>query len=75
MDINFNIVSEIGVLPSKGGWNLELNLVSWNGAKPKYDLRKWNDSHTKMGKGVTMDEEELFALRDLINAYCDELEP
>ncbi len=39
-DIKFEIVKEIGVLSeSAKGWKKELNLVSWNGKDPKYDLR------------------------------------
>lgn len=43
-------------------WNLELSLVSWNGREPKYDIRKWNPDHSKMGKGVTMSEDEAILL-------------
>lgn len=41
-DFKFEIIKEIGVL-SEGskGWRKELNLVSWNDAEPKYDLRDW----------------------------------
>ena len=70
-DIKFEIKKEIGVLSeSSKGWRKELNLVSWNGAKPKYDLREWAPEHEKMGKGVTLTEEELNNLKNLL---CDEL--
>ena len=49
------------------GWKKELNLISWNGAKPKYDLRDWAPNHEKMGKGITLNNEEFEALKDLIN--------
>jgi hypothetical protein len=42
--------------------------VSWNGNDPKYDLRSWDDSHEKMGKGITLSEEEIKKLRDLLNS-------
>ena len=39
-DIKFDIVEEIGVLSENAkGWRKELNLVSYNGAKAKYDIR------------------------------------
>jgi hypothetical protein len=41
------------------GWNLELNLISWNGREPKWDLRKWSSDHEKMGKGCSMSEDEV----------------
>ena len=47
----------------KSSCTKELNLVSWNDREPKYDLRDWSPDHTKMGKGVTMTEEELQELK------------
>ena len=66
-DIKNEIQKHIGVLStSSSGWNLELNLISWNGGNPKYDLRSWDPDHTKMGEGVTLTEEELRALGEMI---------
>ena len=48
------------------GWRKELNLVSWNGAAPKYDLRDWAPAHEKMGKGVTLTKDEAKALAALL---------
>lgn len=70
-DITYKIVEEIGVVSGSGSWGLELNQVSWNGKAPVFDLRKWSDSHEKMGKGVTMTHAELVSLRDLINEYLE----
>ena len=66
-DIKYEIIEEIGVL-SEGarGWRKELNLVSWNGAAPKYDLRDWAPAHEKMGKGVTLTKDEATALAALL---------
>ena len=57
-----NIISE-----GSKGWNLELNLVSWNDRDAKYDIRSWSEDHTKMGKGITLSGDELKKLRDLLN--------
>ena len=48
-EITYKITEEIAILSTSGGWSLELNLVSWNGREPKYDIRKWSDDHSKMG--------------------------
>ncbi|MHB8066095.1 MAG: YdbC family protein, partial [Ruminiclostridium sp.] len=48
-------------------WIKELNLVSWNDRDPKYDLRDWSPEHDKMGKGITLTQDELVALKDLLN--------
>lgn len=59
-DIKFEIVKSIVVLSeSSRGWTKELNLVSWNDAAPKYDIRDWSPDHSKMGKGVTLSKEEI----------------
>ena len=67
-DFKYDIVEEIGVLSENvKGWRKELNLISWNGAAPKYDIREWAPDHEKMGKGVTLTKEELSALKKLID--------
>ncbi|MBQ6995743.1 MAG: YdbC family protein [Lachnospiraceae bacterium] len=68
-DFKYEIVEEIGVLSENAkGWRKELNKISWNGAEPKYDIRDWDPEREKMGKGVTLTEEEAQALRDLLNS-------
>ena len=52
----------------------ELNLVSWNGRKAKYDIREWSPDHEKLGKGVTLSEEELRALGKLIDQEIKRLD-
>ena len=65
--INYEIVKEIGVLSTSAkGWTKELNLVSWNGRAAKYDLRTWSPEREKMGKGITLREDELKALKGLL---------
>jgi len=67
-EIKFEIVKEIGVISeSVKGWTKELNLVSWNNGAPKYDLRDWDPDHEKMGKGVTLSEDELRKLKELLD--------
>ena len=67
-DFSFEITKSIGtVAEGKGGWNLELNLVSWGGRPAKYDIRSWSPDHQKMGKGITLTKEELESLKKLLN--------
>ncbi len=72
----FEVVKEVGVLSEgPGGWQKELNLVSWNEREPKYDIREWNPGHEKMRKGVTLTIDELVELKDLLNSIdLDSLE-
>ncbi len=66
-EIKYEIIEELGVLSeSAKGWRKELNLISWNGAAPKYDLREWAPNREKMGKGVTLTEDEVKELCKII---------
>jgi hypothetical protein len=66
-ELKFEIINQVGVIStSASGWNIELNIVSWNGNEPKYDMRSWSPDHTKMGKGITLTEEELISLSELL---------
>lgn len=64
---NFEIIQNIAVLSTeKSGWTKEINLVSYNGAPPKYDIRTWDPNHEKMGKGITFTKEELTQLESVL---------
>ncbi|AAK78524.1 hypothetical protein BJV85_003468 [Clostridium acetobutylicum] len=66
--IKFEIKEQIAVLSeSSKGWKKELNLISWNGREPKYDLRDWDEEHSKMGKGITLSNEEVKRLKEILN--------
>ena len=63
----FELINVIGVLSEgKNGWKKELTRVSWNGRPPKYDLRVWDASHEKMGKGITLEEAEIRKLAEIL---------
>ncbi|WP_404332526.1 YdbC family protein [Mesobacillus maritimus] len=66
-NIKYEITETIGVI-SEGakGWKKELNLISWNEREPKYDIRDWDSSHEKMGKGITLSIEEMKELKKLL---------
>ncbi|EOH94096.1 hypothetical protein BH747_10600 [Enterococcus villorum] len=66
-EFSYEIIEEIAVLSENNkGWKKELNLVSWNGRPPKFDLRDWAPDHEKMGKGLTLTNEEFEALQKAI---------
>lgn len=59
-DIQYEIVKEIAVLStSDSGYTKEINLISWNGKEPKYDIRSFSPNREKCGKGVTLTETEV----------------
>lgn len=66
-NFKFEIINNIGVISTNNSWTKELNRVSWNGNEPKYDIRDWSENHEKMGKGITLTEEELRNLKKIID--------
>lgn len=66
-ELKFEITEQIAVLSeSSTGWTKELNLISWNGREPKYDIRDWSPNHEKMGKGLTLNKEEIDILKRVL---------
>lgn len=66
-EIQFEIVEPIGVITTHStGWRKELNLVSWNGAQPKYDIRDWDPYHEHMSRGITLHEKEMRLIFELM---------
>ena len=72
-EFKFEINEELGILSeSAKGWTKEVNLISWNGAAPKYDIRDWAPNHEKMGKGITLTAEEAQELYKLLMKLNEE---
>ena len=68
-EFSYEILEEVAVLSENArGWRKELNLISWNGGPPKFDLREWAPDHEKMGKGITLTNEEFAELSKTIKS-------
>ena len=69
-EFKYEITEHVAVLSQSGSVSKELNLVSYSGAAPKYDIRSWkrDGGEEKLLKGITLDKEEARALRDALNA-------
>lgn len=71
MEFNYKVKEYIAKLSDNKGYTKELLLISYNDKEPVYDLRNWlppdEDGNRKMGKGLTLNTEELKALRDALN--------
>ena len=62
-DIQYEIVKEIAVLStSESGYTKEINLISWNGKEPRYDIHSFSPNREKCGKGITLTADEAAAL-------------
>lgn len=71
-DFKYKITEEIAVLSkNEKGYSKELNLVSYNDADAKFDIRTWyedEDGNKKLQKGITLNDEEC---KNLYNALKD----
>ena len=58
-EVLFDIQETIGILrKSNTGWTRELNVVSWNGGTPRFDIRDWDPMHEKMSRVITFTKAE-----------------
>lgn len=63
--VTCEIIEPIAVLSkNEKGYTKEINLVSWNGAEPKFDIRNWHPGREKSGKGITLTKDEIINLLD-----------
>ncbi|MBO4360932.1 MAG: hypothetical protein J5822_08645 [Eubacteriaceae bacterium] len=66
-EITYEITEELGVLSENSrGWTKELNMVSWNNAEPKFDIREWDPDRKRMSKGITLTWDEAEILNELL---------
>jgi len=66
-ELKFEIKKRLGTIgEGTNGWKKEVNIISWNDRKPKLDVRDWDESHEKMGKGVTLSKNEVIELKKLL---------
>jgi len=69
-EFKFEVMKHVGLVgEGSKGWRKELNLVSWNGREPKLDIREWSPDRQKMGKGVTLSQEEAASLASLLGTW------
>ena len=67
-EIKYEVVQRVAVLSQRPrGWERQLNLISWNDGEPKYDIRDWSPDGSRMAKGISLTEEELKTLKDILN--------
>lgn len=65
-EIRYEIKQHIATLSESNGYALEVNLISWNGADPKIDIRRWDKVRDRMQKGVTLTKDEAAALTEAL---------
>lgn len=69
-EFTYEVISHLGNIASKGeNFSKELNIISWKGRKPVYDLRAWRinkDGIKYPLKGISLEKSDVIALRDLL---------
>ena len=65
--MTMKVIKKIALIcGSETGFRKELNIVSWNGKEPKYDLRSWSPEGIAL-KGLTLTEDEAKELQKVLN--------
>ena len=66
MEKKYTIIYHIADLCRlNNGWKKELNVVAINDREPVYEIRSWNEDHTKMGDGITLTPNEIRRLKKI----------
>lgn len=68
-EFSYEIKERLGTISTSGKYSKELNIISYNGAEQKFDLRSWTteeDGTRKMQKGLTLTKEEVLKLKELL---------
>ena len=68
-EFSYEVTEKIAIISQNGANTLELRKISYNGAEPKLDLRRWwtdDKGIEKMGKGLTLSKSELDSLGAVI---------
>ena len=79
-NFNYEIVKDYGEISNTGSMSKKLQLISYNGHEPKFDLRIWvrdreNPDEMKMGKGITLNAEEMIFLKEILDGIDLDEEP
>ena len=70
--MTLEVIKKIALISgSETGFRKELNIVSWNGKEPKYDLRGWSPEGIAL-KGLTLTEDEAKELQKVLNEMFTE---
>lgn len=67
-EFKYEIVKHIGTVSTSpdGKYALEVNMVSYNDAPAKVDIRTWNKATGQMYKGITLTHDEAVSLGQIL---------
>lgn len=68
---HYEVKEHLGTLLKKfKGETKEVNLVSWNNAAPRFDIRRWSPEHKPL-KGITLSEKEARLLYEILKGVFE----
>lgn len=73
MSFSYKLVKHIATLSENIYGSKQVNIISYNEAAPKMDIRKWEKNGKMTARGVTLDEEEWTALGLCFNNVQNEI--
>lgn len=72
MSATFEKVRTLGTIGHWGKSTVEVNIGSWNGGKPKIDIRAWSDESDTCSKGIRLTDKEAKELMKVLQDYFKE---
>lgn len=72
-DFNYKIEKHIGTVRTSpdGKYATEVNLISYNNAPAKVDIRPWNKETGQMYKGIALTEDDAIILGQILLGMKD----
>lgn len=71
MAVTCDLIGELAVLRENNGYRKVVNIISWNGAEPKLDIREWTPENHCTKKGFTLSDEEAKILLTTLQDYFE----
>lgn len=69
-NVKYEIIKHFGIISKKKSYQKEVNLISWGGRTPVVDIRNFRidkDGGKDPLSGVTVEKEDLHALKDILS--------
>ena len=72
-DFSYEIQEHVGTISTweNGKYSLEVNLISFNDAPAKVDIRRWNKETGAMMKGITMTRKQALNLGQILLSLAE----
>lgn len=68
--VKYEIINHIGVIAKRENYQKEVNLISWGGRPPVYDIRNFRigkDGEKQAMRGITLEKGDMLALKKLLS--------